>query len=261
MSGEDSAYSALGLRAGATRAQVDEAYRRLIKRYHPDMPEGDPGRAAEINRAYAQLRRQGAAVSVRPPRRPPVPVSSRSRPRGGRTGLALVGAVAVVAALGLANSETQRGARRASHTIPISWAGSSDPVASIDTSPEATFDSPLETAVIDRAIADAVKLNAEADGAATVEFSRACHERLRRDPSLTWFDSCVAFDEATVTLGQVPSAQASRFDESSMTARQMGAARMLSEDSLAADSRLKQIRSRVEMALMPRLDAAAAPQP
>ena len=41
----------------------------------------------------------------------------------------------------------------------------------------------------------------------------------------------------------------------------LGAARLLSADTLAADSRLRQIRSRVELALIPKLDEAAAYKP
>ena len=33
-------YAVLGLRPGAGRAEVDETYRRLIKRYHPDRMGG-----------------------------------------------------------------------------------------------------------------------------------------------------------------------------------------------------------------------------
>jgi hypothetical protein len=261
MSAEESAYAALGLRPGAPRSDVDEAYRRLIKRYHPDMTGGDPRRAAEINRAYTLLRRQGAALSVRPPRRPPVRVRTPVPARGRRTGLALLGLVAVAAATALASDETDRGRGRAAFTIPLEWPESYIPAASSSISPVATFEEPLDAAVIDRAIADAVKFHDAGDGAATAEFSRACHDRLRRDPSLTWFDSCAAFDEAIVALGGDGLAQSGRFDASAVTARQLGAARSLSGDTLAADSRLRQIRSRVELTLVPKLDEAAAYKP
>jgi curved DNA-binding protein CbpA len=51
MTAERSAYAILGLRPGAGRAEVNDAYRRLMKRHHPDRPGGDSNRAAEINRA------------------------------------------------------------------------------------------------------------------------------------------------------------------------------------------------------------------
>ncbi|MFL6800545.1 MAG: DnaJ family molecular chaperone, partial [Sphingomicrobium sp.] len=51
-----SAFHALGLEPGADFAAVERAYKALIKRYHPDRQGGDARRAAEINRAYRELR-------------------------------------------------------------------------------------------------------------------------------------------------------------------------------------------------------------
>ena len=260
MSAEDSAYAALGLRPGAPRAEVDEAYRRLIKRYHPDLG-GDPRRAAEINRAYTQLRRQGAAVSIRPRRRPLVPVQAPAPPKGGRIGLALLGIVAVGAIVGIASDETERRKGRAAYRIPLEWPEAYIPTTSSRVSPAGSFEDPLQAEVIDRAISDAVKFHGAGDTVATAEYSRACHDSLRKEPSLTWFDSCAAFDEATVTLGGSGLVQSDRFEPSTVTARQLGAARLLSADTLAVDSRLRQIRSRVELVLVPKLDEAAAYKP
>jgi curved DNA-binding protein CbpA len=55
MSAERSAFAILGLRPGAGRAQVDSAYRRLMKLYHPDRTGGDGIRAAEINRVSGRI--------------------------------------------------------------------------------------------------------------------------------------------------------------------------------------------------------------
>ncbi|MBA2635744.1 MAG: J domain-containing protein, partial [Sphingomonas sp.] len=52
MTEHETPYSVLGLRPGAGRDEIDDAYRRLIKRHHPDYTGGDGDRAAEINRAY-----------------------------------------------------------------------------------------------------------------------------------------------------------------------------------------------------------------
>src|SRR6266550_2660946 len=60
MAGDGSSYAALGLEPGADPAAIERAYKRLIKRYHPDREGGDAKRAAEINRAYRELR--GAAA-------------------------------------------------------------------------------------------------------------------------------------------------------------------------------------------------------
>lgn len=49
-------YDILELSPGAGRAEIDLAYRRLIKQHHPDHHGGDGARAAEINRAYALLK-------------------------------------------------------------------------------------------------------------------------------------------------------------------------------------------------------------
>jgi hypothetical protein len=73
MIGRQSAYVELGLKPGADRAQIDEAYRRLIKLHHPDRPGGNGERAAQINCAYRELRNQPPdtlPVQVQP--RPPV---------------------------------------------------------------------------------------------------------------------------------------------------------------------------------------------
>ena len=56
MAADASAYAALGLEPGADAAAIEQAYRRLIKQHHPDRAGGDARRAAEINRAYRELR-------------------------------------------------------------------------------------------------------------------------------------------------------------------------------------------------------------
>src|SRR4051794_29144165 len=56
MAGDASAYAALGLEPGVDSATIEQAYKRLIKQHHPDREGGDARRAAEINRAYEELR-------------------------------------------------------------------------------------------------------------------------------------------------------------------------------------------------------------
>ena len=51
-----SLYAIFGLPPDADRETLDNAYRRLMKIYHPDRAGGDHGRAAEINRAYSILK-------------------------------------------------------------------------------------------------------------------------------------------------------------------------------------------------------------
>src|SRR5437764_1509764 len=56
MAADASAYAALGLEPGADGVDIEQAYKKLIKQYHPDREGGDVERAAEINRAYRELR-------------------------------------------------------------------------------------------------------------------------------------------------------------------------------------------------------------
>ncbi len=59
-----SPYDALGLSRDASDAEVDQAYRRLMSRFHPDKAAGEPleqraraeRRAREINTAYDRIK-------------------------------------------------------------------------------------------------------------------------------------------------------------------------------------------------------------
>ncbi len=51
-------YAMLGVAPTATPAEIRQAYRRLVRQYHPDRHPGDPAahaRMVEINAAYAVL--------------------------------------------------------------------------------------------------------------------------------------------------------------------------------------------------------------
>ena len=260
MRGDDH-YAVLGLRPGAGRAQVDEAYRRLIKLYHPDRMGGDGGRAAEINRAYTQIRRK---LPDPPPVRRSVPVPVRPPDRRverrtamGATFLLLAAGAALVA------MNLPQGARIDLDTLALPWTGRvigpGPGAASVGGIQPIDFDEPLNDALVDRSIADAVKFYQAGDSAATLEFSRSCHNQLRDRPNLAWFDSCAAFDEAVSLLDSGNAlAEGGAFSSSAVVARHIAAARLLSGDILAADSRLHAIRSRVELNLIPRMDEAAS---
>ena len=62
-------YEVLGIQRGATKAQIRHAYRRLAKRYHPDVNAGD-GAAAErfkeVQRAYEALTDERPHLTSRP---------------------------------------------------------------------------------------------------------------------------------------------------------------------------------------------------
>ena len=52
-------YEVLGVSYGATDAEVTKAYRKLVKKYHPDLHPGDEEAAKkmrEINEAYDQIK-------------------------------------------------------------------------------------------------------------------------------------------------------------------------------------------------------------
>ena len=254
MRGDDH-YAVLGLRPGAGRAQVEEAYRRLIKLHHPDRMGGDGGRAAEINRAYTQIRR---GLPEPPPQRRSVPVPIRLPDRRveRRTALAATGLL-LAAAAALVAMNLPRGAHIDLDTLSLPWdgpvrgagAGIVSGLAPVD------FEEPLHSDLIDRSIADAVKFYQAGDSSATLDFSRSCHNQLRDQPSLAWFDSCAAFDEAIALLESGNDlAEGGAFSSSAVVARHIASARLLTSDILAADSRLHSIRSRVEMSLIPRMD-------
>ncbi len=59
-------YSVLGLSPGASEDEVTKAYRRLAKKYHPDLNPGDEEAArkmSEINDAYEQIKNGTAGTS------------------------------------------------------------------------------------------------------------------------------------------------------------------------------------------------------
>jgi hypothetical protein len=85
-----------------------------------------------------------------------------------------------------------------------------------------------------------------------VEVSRTCHRQMRSDPSTQQLDRCAAFDYSMAILqDRDVASEEGPFGASAVTARQMAAARLLSNDFMEIEARLDRIRSRVEFALMP----------
>lgn len=59
-------YEVLGVPHGASEEEIKAAYRRLAKRYHPDLNPGDPTAAQkmnEVNQAYEQIKNPAAYAS------------------------------------------------------------------------------------------------------------------------------------------------------------------------------------------------------
>ncbi len=88
--------------------------------------------------------------------------------------------------------------------------------------------------------------------------SSDCQRRFRDNPG-TWFlDRCAAFDDAVIGLqDRDPLRDEGPFAPLAVTGRQWSAASALSDDYLAIDSRLDQVRLRVEIALAPQVPPVA----
>lgn len=245
MSTDGSPYSTLGLSPGADWDAVERAYKKLIKRYHPDREGGDAGRAAEINHAYRELRRarnHNGALNLG--QQLPKPAASGNGWLWAATTAAVAVAVLLIAtgpAVPLVRSLFAEDPAHPHKRV----ASARDPEL---------MDQALSTHSINAAIRDALRIARSKDEVALATASSACHRELRLQPSLAQLDRCAAFDDAVVQLqDRDPLRDQGPFGELAVTARQMNAASTLSDDSLAIDGRLDRIRLQVELAMAPRL--------
>lgn len=243
-----SAYTVLGLEPGADWSSIERAYKALIKVHHPDRPGGDGDRAAEINRAYRELRRLRAPEQVselfiepeisKPPR------------RSGRW-LAAVLALAGAAALFVLLTDK-----------PISlvdeFRGPSAPLisrplrAAAVTAPREPMTEPLVGYAIESGVADAMRLAASGNEQAMAQASDSCHGALSVHPTLARLDRCAAFDDAIVQLeDRDPWRDDGPFSTVAVSGRQMSGGNLLSNDYLAIEARLDRIRLTVEASLSP----------
>lgn len=239
---DGSAYAALGLEPDADWTEIDRAYKRLIKRHHPDREGGDPDRAAEINRAYRELRGR------------PVPEQALEfhddEPLPGGRGwvrAALVLVVGVAALLVATGPVTAiiRQLSAAPHQPMHRFFGAA---VSGD-----VMDQPIDDAEVSRGIRDAVRIAGRHNDSALLSVSRDCHRQLRLQPSVRRLDRCAAFDDAVVQIqDRDPMWDRGPFSELAVTGRQWSAASALSNDYLAVDGRLDRIRLQVELALAQR---------
>jgi hypothetical protein len=258
-----SAYAALGLEPGADRGAVERAYRDLIKRYHPDRSGGDAARAAEINRAYFEIR--GQPEEVRPVQnftadRVATRTSPRRRSRRHSRLWPLVLAAILILAIvqrGWLAAEVPRWSESLDDVLapPVPGQRTAVPLNS------AALDGPLAEIAIARSIEQAIGMAERGEEQALADRSRACHRRMRSDPDLEQLDRCAAFDDAVAAFGdRDPMSDAGAFSASAITARQMTAASLLSDDFLAIERRLDRIRMVVQLTLRPQ-QAAEPPVP
>lgn len=239
MAADGSAYAVLGLEPGADAEAIAQAYKRLIKQFHPDRAGGDSARAAEINRAYRELRLAGR---VKEPLDLELWDEPGASPAQVRAAVVLLG-VAAAATLVLAP------------VLVMGWPSAITAPLALASEPAAEADAitlPIDAEAVDGAIAEARRMSGTADEMTLAAASRECHRRLRDEPSLAQLDRCAAFDDAVIQLqDRDPLRDRGPFSELAVTGRKMAGAKLLSGDALAIDSRLDQIRLRVELALAP----------
>lgn len=268
MDASASPYDVLGIQPGADPDTINRAYRKLIKRHHPDRKGGSAGKAAEINRAYAELRRRhpveaeqaagrdgvAEAIYARHARRR----QRRVRRKGGLRWRALV-VGALLAAGAYFGGELIALASSAAVWI-VGDARDVRQSASAAPAPDRrAINAPLDAVAIDRAIIAALQLDRRSGENALADWSRECHRKLRERPSAAALDRCAAFDDSVVAISRRdPVRDDGPFSASAVTARQMAAAALLTDDYVAIEWRLDRIRSRVELALAPE-GAGAAP--
>jgi hypothetical protein len=257
MAHDASAYSALGLEPGANAIAVERAYKRLIKLHHPDRPGGDSDRAAEINRAYRELRTEPTPKDLASKNALVLydeePIEGR---RNGWVRAAVILLLALAALLAITGPVAAYMRQLAAPLMPTLPNGEIAPTATGGD----TMDQPLHVAAVTRAVREAVTMLGKHDDLALLSASRDCHRMLRLDPGVTQLDRCAAFDDAIVQLeNRDPMWDQGPFSQIAVTGRQWSAASALSNDYLAIDSRLDRIRVEVELALAPDPPRVAPP--
>ena len=243
MAEDGSAYTALGLEPDADAAAIERAYKRLIKEHHPDREGGDARRAAEINRAYRELR---AWRNLKDPLElneegADGPSTRREWPAFAlMAGAGIAGLLLVVGPLG-PSADALRSPAMHRFVEGQAEMAVGDPM-----------DQPLHLREIAAAARRARFLSRTRDEMALASASRDCHHALRSDPSLLQLDRCAAFDDAVVQLqDRDPLRDQGPFSELAVTGRLWSGATALSEDYVAIDGRLDRIRLQVELALAP----------
>ena len=252
MAGRVSALAVLGLEPGADSAAIEQAYKRLIKQHHPDREGGDGTRAAEIIHAYRALRGGKALID-------PLQFNEDFGARNRRRRWPLAAAIGV-ACLGAALMVV-------GPSVPLTrrlWAASAQlprhHPAKLPAMRE-PMDEPLHLKAIDAAVGDALAMFRTRDEIALANASRNCQGRFRDNPGTALLDRCAAFDDAVIGLeDRDPLRDEGPFAPLAVTGRQWSAASSLSDDDLAIDARLDDIRLRVELKLAPQIAPVAPAQ-
>lgn len=243
MAADASVYAVLGLDPGADAAEIEQAYKRLIKQHHPDRSGGDTARAAEITSAYHELR------ALRGLRDPLERNHDDFGPRkAGRAWLLFALLLAVSAmVLVLSQGPLEPVLRDYAWLVQPrpSRMVSSKPVIRAD-----PMDQVLHDAEIVAAVREAVLLTRTNDEMSRASASRDCHRSLRSDPSLARLDRCAAFDAAVIELqDRDPLRDQGPFSEIAVTGRIRASAVALTDDPVAIDARVERIRREVEQLL------------
>ena len=246
MTADASAYAVLGLDPGADAAEIEQAYKRLIKQHHPDRSGGDAARAAEITGAYRELR---AMKNLRDPLH--LNADEFGPRRAGRAWL-LLALLLAVASLFLVLAQGPL----APAFQDYAWPAAARPKPEGNGQRVARTD-PMEQALHEAQIADAARaadlLNRTKDEMSRASVSRDCHRSLRREPSIARLDRCAAFDAAVIELqDRDPLRDQGPFSQLAVTGRVRASASALSDDPVAIDGRVERIRRRVEEILAER---------
>ena len=243
MAADASAYAVLGLDPGADAAEIELAYKRLIKQHHPDRSGGDTARAAEITSAYRELRALRGLPDLLERN------DDEFGPRkAGRAWLLLALLLAVSAIVLVLSQGPLEPAFR-----DYAWLVQPRPSHMISTKPAARtdpMDQALDDAEIGAAVHEAVLLTRTKDEMFRASVSRDCYRYLRGDPSLARLDRCAAFDAAVIELqDRDPLRDQGPFSEIAVTGRIRASAAALTDDPVAIDSRVERIRRKVEQLL------------
>lgn len=264
-------FRTLGLPEGADQAAIDLAYRRLIKRHHPDRPGGDGDRAAEINRAYTILKDPGrrarferdsliGAPQRHRPTPPPMvqprrPLAMAAPPARRSRGVGLLLATGLLAAFAAAADDP-----RLRWQMVDSWDDLARQFAPLDRSNvtggfavAAGKPQPINRRAVAEGSELALSLVRSKGLAAAAEASRDCYRDYRQTLSSARLDGCLAFDHGVAASGAVEGQEDEEryFSAISITARQIAAAQLQSSDYDWIENRLDSIRTEAERRASP----------